>query len=556
MGSGIRLPVVLMVFVTGVTALACLRLSMDNASVRGATAAPAALVGEAWMRQERLDLGMADRSDDYDERRSVVDAQQALLVAESDAGPDAETNIDQEPDPDVNEDEDESEVDTATVEAAEEAEQALEDPGSSSGASSISTSASASASTRRSLVPAAQLAPKLKKTFAYNRGACNYYCRVLKQAGYKQVPGVGAPVRPEMVLISYKSLAKYSNIKSSLLNQVGYGSACIGGGKGKQLSCKEDFAKENGCEYQSLGVQPVQWNIRYEGACRAFFLEAAKPENARQIWIVKPGGSFHGSGIKLYEGVAKLSSLYSCEGQLGDGLIVQRYVSKPALFTGNKFDFRTYMLIASMDPYIVFAHDGFVRRSEHAYDTAGASLTDTKTHITNAKSQSMDNHFFSFEQLQQRLSAESGFAPDYMENVFRPHARRATLFMFESAKRKFAHRKGRFQVFALDWMIDADGGMHLLEANGNPQVSSYPLPDLTPALWTTMHDVVHAVHVEPETLPQDGSFSVRDRYRFGGWHMVYNELELEAEGKNYNPCLFNTYRDQNDPLFGFVPPID
>ena len=39
---------------------------------------------------------------------------------------------------------------------------------------------------------------------------------------------------------------------------------------------------------------------------------------------------------------------------------------------------------------------------------------------------------------------------------------------------------GRFQLFALDWLLDAEGGMHLLEANGNPSIVKYPGTGLTP----------------------------------------------------------------------------
>lgn len=45
----------------------------------------------------------------------------------------------------------------------------------------------------------------------------------------------------------------------------------------------------------------------------------------------------------------------------------QKYIDKPLLMDGKKFDFRVYMLIASMDPLIVLYHDGFLRRSLAEY---------------------------------------------------------------------------------------------------------------------------------------------------------------------------------------------
>lgn len=40
---------------------------------------------------------------------------------------------------------------------------------------------------------------------------------------------------------------------------------------------------------------------------------------------------------------------------------VMEYID-PALLEGHKFDLRTYLLVASLNPFLVFYHDGFVRR--------------------------------------------------------------------------------------------------------------------------------------------------------------------------------------------------
>ena len=47
---------------------------------------------------------------------------------------------------------------------------------------------------------------------------------------------------------------------------------------------------------------------------------------------------------------------------------MQRYISKPLLLDGHKFDFRIYMLIASTNPLQLFYHDGFLRVSLLQYD--------------------------------------------------------------------------------------------------------------------------------------------------------------------------------------------
>lgn len=396
-------------------------------------------------------------------------------------------------------------------------------------------------------IPQKQLFPKIPKSFAYFKGSCNHYCRSMVKAGYRLLPGLTSPAAPEFLIISYKSVNKYANLKTSIVNQVGYGSSCIGGGKGKQLLCKEEFTKSNGCAYSSLKIQPEQWNLKAPSECKRFFEYASQPSMENQIWIVKPGGAFHGAGIKLYNGIEKLKNKYRCLEFLNDGVIAQKYIAKPALFSGHKFDFRSFMLIVSMDPYIVFYHDGFIRKSEHKYSTDTSDLKDPLAHITNSRGQSSDNHFFNFQQLQDVLTKESKFDPSFIDKIARPHMKRVTQFMFHAAKQKFKHRAVRFQLFALDWMLDMKGDLHLLEANGNPQTTFYPGIKIAPAIWTTMMDLVHLVQVEPEALPEE--FSVQDKYQFEGWSMIYNELEEIESGELYNPCKFHQYIKDKHPIF-------
>jgi len=548
----IRVPMVLAIFMFGVTGLAMVRLIMDLSSTRYFSLMPQPEEAEsssleAWKAsasskqssfdEDAADLGFVNNNNDF-QTSDDNDAEDAYVP------------------PDSEESDDESE--RAVEEEIEDNAMNLGDfvpnvevlTGTHELTPRGGSVASLALSAQRYLLPKPQLTPDVKRSFAYFKGPCKYLCMTLKKKGYKQLPGLSIPAHPEMLIISYKSVSKYYNVKTSIVNQVGYGSACIGGGKGKQLACKEEFSKKFGCDYRGLGVQPAQWNIRYPDDCRVFSAEASKPENLDQIWIVKPGGSFHGSGIKLYKGVQEVNAVYPCDKILLDGVIVQRYLDKPALFAGYKFDFRSYMLIASMNPFVVFYHDGFVRRSEHPYDTSASGLSDAKKHITNSRSQSLENHFFSFRQLQEQLTKESGFPADYMEKVFRPHAMRTTNFLFQAAREKFTHRNGRFQMFALDWMLDADGGMHLLEANGNPQISDYPGVDLTPQIWEDMFELVHLIQVEPELLPDN--FGVKNRYRFNNWHMVYNELEAEHYGEIYSPCKFSSYVSSRHPLFSFA----
>ena len=92
-------------------------------------------------------------------------------------------------------------------------------------------------------------------------------------------------------------------------------------------------------------------------------------------------------------------------------------------------------------------------------------------------------------------------------------------------------------MFGIDWLLDAKGNLHLLEGNGNPLVTNYPGIGLTPKIWEEMVDLILAIHTKPQVLPKQ--LTVKSKFSFGGWKLVFNELEESIEilkGNGYNSC--------------------
>ena len=146
--------------------------------------------------------------------------------------------------------------------------------------------------------------------------------------------------------------------------------------------------------------------------------------------------------------------------------LVQEYIKRPLLVKRSKFDARVYMFVASSDPWIVFYHQGYLRRSLAPYD---ANSRDRKVYLTNTHFQSMrkgfklSDHIWSFKDLGEYLWKRGRTGRHYVSSVLDPYIKQVALFVFHSAKARLKRRKGSFHIFGLDFMIDSAYRVHFIE---------------------------------------------------------------------------------------------
>ncbi|XP_055375530.1 tubulin monoglutamylase TTLL4-like isoform X2 [Condylostylus longicornis] len=120
-------------------------------------------------------------------------------------------------------------------------------------------------------------------------------------------------------------------------------------------------------------------------------LEALKkswPKHAKKgtKWIIKPPASARGSGIKV---VSRWTDFPKQK-----PLIVQKYIERPLLINGNKFDLRLYIIITSINPLRVFMHtDGLARFASVQYRDDIHSLKDRCMHLTNYSINKFSTHY-------------------------------------------------------------------------------------------------------------------------------------------------------------------
>jgi tubulin polyglutamylase TTLL6/13 len=65
--------------------------------------------------------------------------------------------------------------------------------------------------------------------------------------------------------------------------------------------------------------------------------------------------------------------------------VVQRYLSKPYLIDGLKFDLRIYVLVAAVDPLKLYVyHQGLARFATEIYEAPNKdNIAETCMHLTN-----------------------------------------------------------------------------------------------------------------------------------------------------------------------------
>ncbi|XP_046435705.1 tubulin monoglutamylase TTLL4-like [Neodiprion fabricii] len=105
-------------------------------------------------------------------------------------------------------------------------------------------------------------------------------------------------------------------------------------------------------------------------------LKKAWRRNLGQRWIVKPPSSGRGQGIRVIDQWWEVPKWHL--------VIVQRYLTRPKLIHGRKFDLRVYVLATSIDPLRIYVYsEGLVRFASVKYVDNSKNLNDRFMHLTN-----------------------------------------------------------------------------------------------------------------------------------------------------------------------------
>lgn len=243
-------------------------------------------------------------------------------------------------------------------------------------------------------------------------------------------------------------------------------------------------------------------------------------EKDKEWWILKPGMSDRGQGIRLFNSEESLQEIFEeweedmpdtddeAEDEDGDNdgimtsqlrhFVAQPYIHPPLLLKDNpyKFHIRTYVLaVGALKVYVyrnmlaLFAGKPYQAPWEVA---AGDEGPDLSAHLTNTCLQdgTRDGSVQTFFSLP---SSQPGLPEGWKEDVFHQICD-TTGELFEAAARgmsiHFQPLPNAFEVFGLDFVVDDKGTAFLLEVNAFPDFkqTGEELNSVIEGLWEGVVD--------------------------------------------------------------------
>ncbi|XP_006901382.1 PREDICTED: tubulin polyglutamylase TTLL4-like, partial [Elephantulus edwardii] len=213
----------------------------------------------------------------------------------------------------------------------------------------------------------------------------------------------------------------------------------------------------------------------------AKLLRKAWENSSRQKWIVKPPASARGIGIQVIHKRSQLPKRRP--------LLVQRYLHKPYLISGSKFDLRIYVYVTSYDPLRIYLFsDGLVRFASCKYSPSMKSLGNKFMHLTNysvnkknveyqanADEMACQGHKWALKALWNYLS-EKGINSDTIWEKIKDVVVKTIIssepYVTSLLKMYVRRPYSCHELFGFDVMLDEDLKPWVLEVNISPSLHS------------------------------------------------------------------------------------
>lgn len=205
--------------------------------------------------------------------------------------------------------------------------------------------------------------------------------------------------------------------------------------------------------------------------------DEAEAAGGGNIWIMKPTGSgaSRGRRITLLNDITGVS--------YGEAVVLQRYIERPLLLDGFKFDLRLYVLVTSFNPLECFLYsEGFGRFSTERYTLDPNRLGDQYIHLTNSSIQKERpigegerNSIVDSEEGGSKCSLSS--LAEQLRAAGMPWAsiwtsvKEVILRSLAAVQDAIPHQRNSFELFGYDVLIDESLKCWLIEVNASPSLA-------------------------------------------------------------------------------------
>ena len=212
-------------------------------------------------------------------------------------------------------------------------------------------------------------------------------------------------------------------------------------------------------------------------------------------WVVKPGRLARGTGVSVAASSADALESARLLNSSSTVVIAQEYVQPPLLLHGHKFDMRVFFLVTQWFPATAYVYSSpYARVAPLPYSSDDLSKL---AHVTNRQIskhfQGTDPRFgaawqWSHKQLDDHLQG-SGRGQMWRRSLWP-----GILALARAVARALppaGHRSGSFQLFGLDVLADARGGVWLCEVNSGPGL--HMITDVVRAIYPSMVDQMFSI---------------------------------------------------------------
>jgi len=208
-------------------------------------------------------------------------------------------------------------------------------------------------------------------------------------------------------------------------------------------------------------------------------------EKLYNIWIIKPGEDTNrGNGIRLSDNLEQIKQMVIAKNEGSNKkrtYLIQNYIHNPLLYKKRKFDIRTYVLVSSINTHLkaYWYEEGYIRTSSKEFSLN--NIANREIHLTNNAIQEKakdygkfeDGNKVTYEDFQKYLNSVYDNRVNFNQDIY-PQLKSLATDAIKSVYGKIdPYRKEHcFEVYGLDFMIDTDFKVWLIEVNTNPDITT------------------------------------------------------------------------------------